>query len=85
MLNSKISRFKSYNCTSETVNILFYNEICLNKGEIDYKSAGAELKSVKILDEKNIFSADAYFHSLHLSSSYWVALLLIKAQFTCQA
>ena len=48
----------------------------MNKGEIDYKSAGAELKSVKILDEKNSFSADAYFHSLHLSNSYWVALLL---------
>ena len=46
----------------------------MNKGEIDYKSAGAELKSVKILDEKNSFSADAYFHSLH-SNSYWVAFL----------
>lgn len=50
----------------------------MNKGEIDYKSAGAELKSVKILDEKNSFSADAYFHSLHLSNSYWVVLLLIE-------
>ena len=48
----------------------------MNKGEIDYKSAGAELKSVKILDEKNSFSAGAYFHSLH---SYWVALLLKEA------